>query len=260
VAKGKTSRLRPAAAVADEITSLLAQGIDHVHTCDSEFNVPEAHAMEVCREILRRGLGEKLRWYAYCAPAPFSPQLANLMRRAGCLGINFGVDSGDDGMLRRLGRSFRTEDIFLAARSCREAGITIMFDLLIGSPGETRESIVRTIDMVKRAGPDRAGVAAGARVYPGTKLAGWVLQGKRKKGLIGGEDLSRPVFYIDPEIAPFLFDLLDTLTRDDPRFLFFDPSRPASNYNYNANQLLVDAIREGYRGAYWDILRRCGTS
>jgi len=259
LAKGKISRLRPAAAVVDEIARLLAQGIDHFHTCDSEFNVPEDHARKICEEILERGLGGKLRWYAYCAPAPFSPDLANLMRRAGCIGINFGVDSGDDGILQRLGRSFGTEDIFLAARSCREAGITVMFDLLIGSPGETRESILRTIDMVKRAAPDRAGVAAGVRVYPGTKLAGWVLQGERKKGLIGGEDLSRPVFYIDPEVAPILFDLLDELTRDDPRFLFFDPSRPASNYNYNANQLLVDAIREGYRGAYWDVLCRYGT-
>jgi hypothetical protein len=57
-----------------------------------------------------------------------------------------------------------------------------------------------------------------------------------------------------------LFDLLDELTRNDSRFLFFDSSRPASNYNCNANQVLTDAIGKGFRGAYWDILRRCGGS
>ena len=51
-------------------------GIDHVHTCDSEFNIPADHALAVCREIVRRGLGGRLRWYAYCAPLPFTAELA----------------------------------------------------------------------------------------------------------------------------------------------------------------------------------------
>jgi len=65
-----------------------------------------------------------------------------------------------------------------------------------------------------------------------------------------------PVFFLEPAIAPTIFDQLDALVGKDPRFLFFDPDRPDRNYNYNANEVLVRAIREGYRGAYWDILRR----
>ncbi len=258
IAKGKRSRLRPPEAVADELARLIDMGIDHIHTCDSEFNVPEGHATAVCREIVRRGLGEKLRWYAYCAPAPFTRDLAGVMRRAGCAGINFGADSGDDGMLARLGRAFRADDIRNAVRSCREAGIAVMLDLLLGSPGETRESVARTVALVKDAGPDRAGVAVGVRVYPGTKIAGAVTRGESRKGLIGGDDLSGPVFFVEPEIAPVLFGLIEELTRDDGRFLFFNPATPESNYNYNANDLLSAAIRKGHRGAYWDILRRAG--
>ncbi len=258
IAKGKASRLRPPDAVADELARLVAMGIDHIHTCDSEFNVPEAHAAAVCLEIVRRGLGEKLRWYAYCAPAPFTPDLADAMRRAGCAGINFGADSGDDGMLARLGRAFRADDIRNAVRLCRDAGIAVMLDLLLGSPGETRESVARTVAMVKDAGPDRAGVAVGVRVYPGTKIADAVTRGESRKGLIGGEDLSAPVFFVEPEIAPVLFGLIEDLTRDDDRFLFFNPATPGSNYNYNANDVLSAAIREGHRGAYWDILRKAG--
>ena len=71
VAKGRRLRLRPPTAVADEIAALLAQGIDHLHTCDCEFNLPPEHAIAVCEELIRRGLGRQLRWYAYCAPAPF---------------------------------------------------------------------------------------------------------------------------------------------------------------------------------------------
>ncbi len=53
-----------------------------------------------------------------------------------------------------------------------------------------------------------------------------------------------------------VFGILDRLIGGDGRFLFFDPSNPSSNYNYNANELLQNAISDGYRGAYWDILRR----
>lgn len=261
VAKGRLTRARPPVAVTDELEALLAQGIDHIHTCDSEFNIPEAHASAVCEKIVRRNLGDRLRWYAYCAPAPFSQDLARLMRRAGCVGINFGVDSGDAEMLKKLGRNYSPEDILNTTRVCREAGITVMYDLLFGGPGETPESIRNTIDLMKRADADRVGVAVGLRVYPGTPLAGMVTQDTLKAGLIEKADDPNFLFFVEPGVAQTIFEQLDVLIGNDKRFLFFDPTKPDQNYNYNANQVLVDAIKKGYRGAYWDILRRCeGTS
>jgi hypothetical protein len=248
VAKGDQARTRPPAAVAGELERLLEQGVDHLHTCDAEFNIPAWHALEVCGELRRRGLGEKLRWYAYCAPAPFSPELTRAMRQAGCAGINFGTDSGDAVMLRRLGRAFTPEDILHATRWSKQEGMAVMLDLLLGSPGETRESLIRTVELMKRADPDLAGVSVGLRVYPGTRLA----------ARLGGSpgDPFQPRSYLEPAVAPFIFELLNKLIGDDKRFLFFDPSRPDRNYNYNANQRLVEAIGRGCRGAYWDILRR----
>jgi radical SAM superfamily enzyme YgiQ (UPF0313 family) len=256
VAKGRQTRTRPPNQVVDEVESLLEQGIDHVHTCDSEFNMPAWHALAVCEEIIRRDLGRKLRWYAYCAPVPFSADLAGLMRRAGCAGINFGVDHGDAEMLRRLRRGFGPEDIVKAAEWCREAGIAVMYDLLLGAPGETRDSLRRAIELMNRAAPDRVGVALGVRVYPGTALADAVKRERLRTGLTGAMGPFDPLFFLEPGVAPFATRLLDELIGDDRRFFFFDSSRPERNYNYNANQRLQEAIRQGYRGAYWDILRR----
>ncbi len=249
VAKGNRARLRPPGAVADELERLLDQGIDHLHTCDGEFNLPASHAVAVCQEIARRGLGNRLRWYAYCSPAPFSPELALAMREAGCAGINFGADNGDERMLARLRRGFTPTDIVNAVRWSREAGIAVMLDLLLGSPGESRESLTRTVEVMREANPDRVGVSVGVRVYPGTELAARVPS---------GADAIEPVFFLEPTVATFAFELLDRLIGDDPRFLFFDPNRPGRNYNYNANERLIEAIRQGHRGAYWDILRRLG--
>ena len=249
VAKGAETRLRPPAAVADEIESLLDQGIDHLHTCDGEFNLPPSHAFEICAEIVRRGLGTRLRWYAYCSPAPFSRKLAAAMREAGCVGINFGADNGDPRMLDRLGRGFAPKDIENATRRSKEAGLAVMLDLLLGSPGETEESLTRTVELIKRADPDRAGVFVGVRLYPGTELA--------RRLATPEQDPREPIFFLEPAVAPFVFDLLDRLIGNDSRFLFFDPSKPGLSYNYNANQRLIEMIAAGHRGAYWDILRRC---
>jgi hypothetical protein len=136
--------------------------------------------------------------------------------------------------------------------------MVVMLDLLLGSPGETRQSIIETIELMKQAAPERVGIALGVRVYAGTQLAVMVSQAELKEGLVGGGDPSEPVFFMVPAVSPFVFDLLDGLIGEDERFFFFDPSKPERNYNYNANQRLVDAIAKGYRGAYWDILRKYG--
>jgi len=262
--KGRTLRTRAPAAVADEIENLLAQGCDVYHLCDSEFNIPEQHAHAVCQELINRRLGEKIRWYAYLAPAPFSQELAELMRRAGCRGIDFGADSGNDQMLARLGRDFSTEQIFQAVRWCRECDITVMLDLLIGGPGESQRSATQSVEMAKAAEPSCVGISLGVRLYPGTKLAAQVAaQGPMASNpaLWGetsdNEQLLAPIFYLSPQLgtprqaAGFLQEVID----GDKRF-FFGGSGLESDYDYDDNQVLVEAIATGARGAYWDILRR----
>ncbi len=250
-AKGKYIRTRPINFIADEFQRLLEQGIDHIYICDSEFNLPDWHASQLCEELISRGLGDKLRWYAYCLPIPFSPELANLMRRAGCVGINFGVDSGDSGMLQRLKRGFIPNDIYSATQLCKKVGIRVLLDLLLGSPGETNQSITTTIEYMKRCNPDRIGITLGIRVYPGTALANFIIHKDVKDGIIGGENPTSPIFFIDPAIMTDAFDLVNKLIRNDNRFFFLE---------YNSNRWLLEAINNGYRGAFWDILHRYALS
>jgi len=256
VAKGRDVRLRPPSAVVCELRSLVQKGIFHLHTCDSEFNIVEEHAVSVCEEIIRENLSERMQWYAYCSPVPFSPRLARLMHRAGCVGINFGTDSGDEQMLKRLGRNHTTHDISQTVRYCREEGITVMIDLLLGSPGESEESIRCTIELMKRIQPDCVGISAGVRVYPGTGIFAMIAERGLKDGIVGDPGHGQPVFFIEPQVTKDLFELLERFIDEDRRFFFLNPFKSKASYNYNANQKLIDAIRSGSRGAYWDILRK----
>ncbi len=256
LAKGRSTRLRPPEAVVYELKSLLEQNIDHIHTCDSEFNLPIQHALDVCRELKRNKLTDKLSWYAYCSPTPFTKELAHEMRSAGCAGINFGVDSGDENILKRLGRNFSPSDILDAAAYCKEAGIAVMFDLLLGTPGENSKSVTNTFEIMKQSEADRIGVALGLRVYQGTKLDTIIQEEGLKNGLVGGENPFEPLFFLELQIKDQAVTLIDQLIGDNERFFFFHPQRKGVDYNYNANQKLMDAIKQGHRGAYWDILRR----
>ena len=261
--KGRCYRLRSPRVIADELERLLAQGIDWLHLCDSEFNLPPEHAEAVCQEIIRRGLASQLHWYAYLSPQPFSDRLAGLMKQAGCVGIDFGLDSGDDRMLARLGRDFTSEQAAETARACRQAGITFMLDLLVGAPCESRQSVSRTIEFAQRVEPSCVGVALGVRIYPHTALAALVAREglpRQNPNLYGAvehnADFVDPVFYLSAELGTMTeaTDYLSELTAGDERF-FLGGGDEDKDYDYDDNAALVEAIAAGARGAYWDILR-----
>jgi radical SAM superfamily enzyme YgiQ (UPF0313 family) len=260
LAKGRRYRLRPPSLVADEIEGLLAQGVDNVHLCDSEFNLPYGHAVEVCEEMIGRGLGERLSWYAYLSPSPFTEELARLMVQAGCRGINFGVDHAEDRILKILGRPFVAAAIKATAAICQRLEIPFMYDLLLGGPGEDKESLTTAISCMKEINPSRVGISAGVRIYPGTRLAEIALEDIHKgnatvRGVINADFFS-PVFYVSNALGDELYPFIASLVNGDERFFFGGGEESAANYNYNANIVLMEAIKKGYRGAFWDILRR----
>lgn len=255
VAKGNSVRLRPPQTVADEFADLLEQGVTWYHLCDAEFNLHIEHAKDVCRALIERGFGRRLHWYTYCAPSLFDDELAELMLRAGCAGINFGVDSLDDGQLRRLGSLHRLADVESLVSIMKKHRFNYIFDLLIGGPGETRETVQSTVEAVRRLEVPLAGAAVGVRVYRGTPLWRSVETGWLKSGLRGGAD-SEPLFYVSAPLGDDPMGTVADMVGDDPRFLFLGKPSAKGSYNYAGDNTLADAIAGGARGAYWDILRR----
>jgi radical SAM superfamily enzyme YgiQ (UPF0313 family) len=259
VAKGKRLRLRPADDVAEEFESLARQGVYVVHLCDAEVNLDAAHARNVCDALVRRRVHERTTFYAYAAVTPFDHDLARALCRAGCVGVNFGADSASDAVLARYGQAHRQQDLERTVRLCKEHGIRCMIDLLIGGPGETPLTVRHTIDVLKRIGPDCVGASVGMRLYPGTAAEALARAGEGlRRRYTGDVDLLEPTYYIAPELGPDPQGLVRDLIGGDPRF--FPPATesgsPAWDHNYNDNRLLSDAIANGARGAYWDILRK----
>jgi radical SAM superfamily enzyme YgiQ (UPF0313 family) len=273
LAKGARLRLRNPAEIADEVQSLLCQGIDVLHICDAEFNVSRSHAYAVCEEFIERSLGEKVRWYAYMSPTPFDADLAGAMARAGCIGIDFTGDSASESMLKIYRQQHNRRDLAEAVKLCRDNNIAVMVDLLLGGPGETPETVRETIEFIKKIDPDCAGATLGMRIYPRTEMAKMVAAEllpdnvtiRRKYD--GPVDLLKPTFYISKALGENPSGLVKEMIAGDRRF--FEPAEEidmqtsseddASDYNYNDNEPLLQAIEKGARGAYWHILHQMRT-
>ncbi|MBM3476748.1 MAG: radical SAM protein [Armatimonadetes bacterium] len=263
--KGPSVRTRAPGAVAQEMLGLASRGLDVFHTCDSEFNSDPMHAMAVCEQLAAHQPSATLRWYAYCSPTPFPRELARLMREAGCVGVNFGTDSGDARMLRRLGRDHTPEDVRACVRACHDEGLVVMLDLLLGASGETPDSLAQSIRLAREVEADCVGIALGARLYAGTALTR-SLQTEIERGasglrgeIAGNAELALPLFYLEPALGEDPVGLVRDLVGSDQRFFFGWPDDTQADYNYDDNPELVQAIAGGRRGAYWDILRRRGS-
>ena len=266
MAKGIKLRLRNPSEVADEVQSLLNQGIDVLHICDSEFNVPRDHAFSVCEEFNRRSLGDKVRWYTYMSPLPFDAALAKEMSKAGCAGIDFTGDSACESMLKTYRQRHNRDDLETAVRLCRENNIAVMIDLLLGGPGETRETVRETIEFIKQINPDCAGATLGMRIYPRTAMEKIVFEELRsgneaaiRRKYQGQINLLKPTFYISRSLGDNPAEYVKNLINGDQRF--FEPAgEDTADYNYNDNSPLTEAIEEGERGAYWHILHKIRTN
>jgi radical SAM superfamily enzyme YgiQ (UPF0313 family) len=258
IVKGKRLRLRPPNTVVTEFRDLLDQGVSWFHLCDSEFNLPITHAKETCLAIIENDLGDRLHWYCYCSPVPFDVELAYLMKRAGCAGINFGIDSLCDEQLYRLGRTHSIKDIIRLVEVLRKHDLNYIFDLLFGGPGETKKTIETTIQRAIELDIPLVGVATGVRVYPETPLGKAITNGVVKEGLYTGLEYkhSEPLFYLSPSLGDDPLAMIRDLVSEDQRFLVLSAPGEAGSYNYADDDVLSRLIQQGARGAYWDIIRQ----
>ena len=128
--------------------------------------------------------------------------------------------------------------------------------------GKIENSIKYTIDNIKKLNPTCVGISYGIRVYPGTYLASIINKEffPNNKNLYGNiknnTNFFKPIFYISEEIGKDIVEYTYNLVYGDKKFFIGATEKAEKNYNYNENLRLQEAIKNGYRGAFWDILQQ----
>lgn len=198
---GEHLRLRDPGDVIEELRFLQREyGISHFMFADPTFNVPVEHTKQLLRLICRAGLG--LRWTAYFTPLGLDREMADLFRESGCFLVSFSPDTCDPGMLTRLGKGFSLADLHRAGRLLRRVGLPVTYNFMLGLPGESFRSLLRTLFFVvtakirlRRLFQLHGLFMVPVRIYPHTVLREIAI---REGRITANDDLLQPRFSRSP--------------------------------------------------------------
>jgi radical SAM superfamily enzyme YgiQ (UPF0313 family) len=137
----------------DEIEACIKLGITEIYFVDDTFNITNQRVMDLCDEILKRGL--KFSWTVRFRVKGMNEELLRKMHAAGCGRIQFGVEQGTEEGLLRLKKDVTVREIEHAFKLCRKVGIRTVAYFMIGTPTErSRQDVMDTIRYSIQLDPD----------------------------------------------------------------------------------------------------------
>jgi radical SAM superfamily enzyme YgiQ (UPF0313 family) len=144
---GRKVRYRDPNLCVDEIERLAGLGFTEITIEDDLFTLYRKHFLAVCGELIRRDTG--IRWNAFSRVDTISPEIVETMARAGCQAICFGVESGNQEVLDLVKKSSNLDKVKQAMRMTQEVGICALASFIIGLPGETEETLRKTVEFAE---------------------------------------------------------------------------------------------------------------
>ncbi|MDI6807399.1 MAG: radical SAM protein [Candidatus Eisenbacteria bacterium] len=160
--------------VIKEIEELVRDyGIEHVNFSDDTFTVTKERTIEFSRKLKESGL--KITWGCNVHVNTVDRETFVEMATAGCSEIWMGVESGSPEILKELKKGSTIEQIAEAFRASKGLTMKRHAYLMVGAPGESRESIVETKKLLARLEPDFAAVTV-FTPYPGCEVYDYAKQ------------------------------------------------------------------------------------
>ena len=119
-------------------------GIRELEIRDENFLVKRKRMQDLCERLRSSGLD--LTWSCNARVDAIDREILQVMRDAGCWQIAFGIESGDQGILDLEQKSVTLDEIRKAVRMTAEAGIQARGFFMLGHPGETEETLRKTVE------------------------------------------------------------------------------------------------------------------
>jgi len=152
---------------ADEIQTLTQKGVTHFYISDDTFTADKQRVIEFCNLIIDRKLG--ITWNAISRVDAIDADILFAMRKAGCIHLSFGVESGSEKIRKVLGKPLKQEKIITAFSLTASYGILPRAYFIYGSPGETDQTLQKSIDLLNIIRPLSA-IFYLLVIFPGTHL------------------------------------------------------------------------------------------
>ncbi|MFH1862344.1 MAG: radical SAM protein [bacterium] len=175
---GKKVRLRKPERIVDELEYLQkTYDISDFFFWSESFTIIRAAIKELCREIIRRKLD--MHWVCNSRVDNIDLELLQLMKKAGCWMISYGVESGEQAILDGIKKNITIKQVSEAIRLTRQVGFQIAGHFVLGLPGETPATMKKTYDFACKLDLDYAQFYCaspwpGSEFYHMAQTEGWL--------------------------------------------------------------------------------------
>jgi len=133
--------------IVEEMEEIYNLGIKSILFQDELFTINKKRVNDICEQIISRNI--KLHWSMKSRIDSIHPEMPELMKKAGCFNIHFGIESGNDKTLLRMKKGYTQEKIKQTIDLVKQAGLSVSGNFMLAYPGETREDILQTIEFAK---------------------------------------------------------------------------------------------------------------
>lgn len=152
----------------DQLELLYKKGISFFYFSDDTFTMKKDRVLEICKKILERNLD--ITWAAISRVNYVSKEILYWMRKAGCIQISYGVESGSERIRNEVLKKYiETDQIKKAFQLTTGYGILARAYFIYGSPGESWATIQETIDLIHEIKPLSI-IFYILDIFPGTAL------------------------------------------------------------------------------------------
>jgi len=212
--EGEILRKRSPALVVEELARQAEKGFDRFYFVDNTFNLPPSYATELCQQLAAAELD--ITWRCILYPCKVDEELVGLMVKAGCREVSLGFESCCEPVLQGMNRRYNSQDVRRVTQILGDHGIHRMGFLLLGGPGETKESVEKSLQFADSLGLEVVKVTTGIRIYPHTVLARIALA----DGVISeNDDLLQPRFYLAEGLEDWLPDTVHSWLAQRPNWV-----------------------------------------
>ncbi len=140
---GTKIRSRSVSNIVDEVEEIAALGYDRVWFADDCFTLNRYHLLDVCNEMVRRKVD--VGWECLSRVDTMDKEVAEGMKRAGCIRVFFGIESGNDSVLGLMNKHITTSQAKNAVYAAKAAGLKTGAFFIVGYPGESNKTVLDTV-------------------------------------------------------------------------------------------------------------------
>jgi len=153
--------------------------INYVAFSDELLMSSVGRTISLCEAIINSGL--KFKWYCNGRLNYAKPKVLKLMKEAGCVFINYGIESYDDDMLKVMNKVLTTKQIEQGIQATLDVGISPGFNIIFGNIGETKEVLMKGVEfLLKYDDGSQMRTIRPVTPYPGSPLFYYAI----KEGLL----------------------------------------------------------------------------